>query len=196
MDEKTIITGRKFNSFFIVGLLLVISLSVFAIYFCVCSILYGGYTMEEFLYTDGGAIIPKILAPLFFCISLWAIFFTEIAVTDKRVYGKTMFGQRVDLPIDSISSVGFGAFHGIYVGTSSGKISFSLILNNKEIHKAINDLLINRQEKNNFSTVVERNKTVNLTSNADELKKYKDLLDSGVISQEEFDAKKKQILGL
>ena len=32
--------------------------------------------------------------------------------------------------------------------------------------------------------------------NADELKKYKDLLDSGVISQEEFDAKKKQLLGL
>ena len=31
---------------------------------------------------------------------------------------------------------------------------------------------------------------------ADELKKYKELLDSGVISQEEFDAKKKQLLGL
>ena len=28
------------------------------------------------------------------------------------------------------------------------------------------------------------------------LKKYKDLLDTGVITQEEFDAKKKQILGL
>ena len=33
-------------------------------------------------------------------------------------------------------------------------------------------------------------------SNADELKKYKDLLDSGVITQEEFDEKKKQLLGL
>jgi len=31
---------------------------------------------------------------------------------------------------------------------------------------------------------------------ADELKSYKDLLDSGVITQEEFDAKKKQLLGL
>lgn len=31
---------------------------------------------------------------------------------------------------------------------------------------------------------------------ADKLKMYKDLLDSGVITQEEFDAKKKQILGL
>jgi len=34
------------------------------------------------------------------------------------------------------------------------------------------------------------------TSAADELKKFKELLDSGVISQEEFDAKKKQLLGL
>ncbi|MBR2411780.1 MAG: SHOCT domain-containing protein [Clostridia bacterium] len=31
---------------------------------------------------------------------------------------------------------------------------------------------------------------------ADELKKFKELLDMGVISQEEFDSKKKQLLGL
>ena len=37
---------------------------------------------------------------------------------------------------------------------------------------------------------------VQQTSNADELKKYKDLLDQGIITQEEFDAKKKQLLGL
>lgn len=34
------------------------------------------------------------------------------------------------------------------------------------------------------------------SSTADELKKFKDLLDMGVITQEEFDAKKKQLLGL
>ena len=34
------------------------------------------------------------------------------------------------------------------------------------------------------------------TSPADELKKYKELLDCGVITQEEFNAKKKQLLGL
>lgn len=33
-------------------------------------------------------------------------------------------------------------------------------------------------------------------SPADELKKFKELLDTGVISQEEFNAKKKQVLGL
>ena len=34
------------------------------------------------------------------------------------------------------------------------------------------------------------------TSSADELKKYKELLDQGVITEEEFEAKKKQLLGL
>ena len=34
------------------------------------------------------------------------------------------------------------------------------------------------------------------TSAADELKKFKELLDMGIITQEEFDAKKKQLLGL
>ena len=37
---------------------------------------------------------------------------------------------------------------------------------------------------------------VQTASNADELKKFKELLDSGIITQEEFDAKKKQLLGL
>ena len=35
-----------------------------------------------------------------------------------------------------------------------------------------------------------------ITTNADELKKYKDLLDNGTITQEEFNEKKKQLLGL
>lgn len=37
---------------------------------------------------------------------------------------------------------------------------------------------------------------VNAVSSADELKKFKELLDAGIITQEEFDAKKKQLLGL
>ena len=34
------------------------------------------------------------------------------------------------------------------------------------------------------------------TSQADELKKFKDLLDSGAITQEEYNVKKKQLLNL
>ena len=50
-------------------------------------------------------------------------------------------------------------------------------------------VLINQTVANNISPYTSN-------SNADELKKFKELLDSGIITQEEFDAKKKQILGL
>ena len=39
-------------------------------------------------------------------------------------------------------------------------------------------------------------KALAAASPADEIKKYKELLDLGIITQEEFDAKKKQLLGL
>ena len=47
--------------------------------------------------------------------------------------------------------------------------------------------------KSDAPVVVEKKASA---SKADELKKYKELLDSGVITQEEFDAKKKQLLNL
>lgn len=49
------------------------------------------------------------------------------------------------------------------------------------------------ESKESKQTVVNN---IQETTNADELKKYKDLLDSGAITQEEFDAKKKELLGL
>ena len=45
----------------------------------------------------------------------------------------------------------------------------------------------------NETTVVNE---VHETTNADELKKYKELLDNGTITQDEFEAKKKQLLNL
>jgi hypothetical protein len=42
----------------------------------------------------------------------------------------------------------------------------------------------------------EQNNGATTTSNADEIMKYKNLLDAGAITQEEFEAKKRQLLGL
>ena len=117
----------------------------------------------------------------------------ELTVTDKRVFGKAAFGRSVNLPFDMISSVGTSALKGIGVATSSGRIVFYLCLNSQEVFSVISNLLLERQKNTGKQAIV--NDTV-IGSNADELKKYKDLLDSGVITQEEFDAKKKQLLGL
>ena len=42
----------------------------------------------------------------------------------------------------------------------------------------------------------EYKENVDILLGEDELKKYKDLLNEGIITQEEFEAKKKQILGI
>ena len=50
--------------------------------------------------------------------------------------------------------------------------------------------------KSEYQTTLSSNQNPTAVSTAEELKKFKDLLDSGIITQEEFDAKKKQLLGL
>ena len=117
----------------------------------------------------------------------------ELVVSDKRVYGKAAFGKRVDLPNDSVSAISSKWPKGISVATSSGRISFLMVKNRDDIYQIVNDLLIKRQTNTNTAPVAT---STPAASNADEIKKYKELLDMGVISQEEFDAKKKQLLGL
>ena len=68
-----------------------------------------------------------------------------------------------------------------------------MIKNRDEIQKVLSDLLIERQSKPKAETTIKQEIP---QSNADELKKFKELLDNGIITQEEFDAKKKQLLGL
>ena len=62
-----------------------------------------------------------------------------------------------------------------------------------EYAKSVFDVLYNtfNNYKENGETA-----TTPTVSTADEIKKYKDLLDAGAITQEEFEAKKKQLLGL
>ena len=140
-------------------------------------------------------LLANALILLFVLVYFWLRSYS-LVITDKRVYGKTAFGKQVDLPLDSVSAVGTSALKGIAVGTSSGKIRFKLIKNQKDIHRVISKLLAESQtvEKTFGETTVQQ--TIVETTGADEIKKYKELLDCGAITQEEFDAKKKELLGL
>ena len=99
------------------------------------------------------------------------------------------------MPLDAISAVGTSAFKAISVSSASGVIKFYLMENQADLHKAISGLLVNRQTKDAAVAHTTIKQEIP-QSNADELKKFKELLDSGIITQEEFDAKKKQLLGL
>ncbi len=76
------------------------------------------------------------------------------------------------------------------ISFAGGKIAFKASsYNENEVNNFQRAL---RQAKDNYK---ETPNTVSNSSGADELKKYKDLLDSGVISQVDFDIAKKKILG-
>lgn len=67
-----------------------------------------------------------------------------------------------------------------------------MIKNRGEIYDVVSKLLVKCQNKTTITSITQEISK----SSADELKKYKNLLDSGIISQEEFEAKKKQLLNL
>ena len=136
------------------------------------------------------SVTPLIAIPIVLFIYWWLSSYA-LTVSDKRIYGKSAFGKRVDLPVDSITAVSTSMLKGIAVATASGKIVFKLIKNRDEIHSEISNLIISRQTK---PETVATEPTIPTAT--DELKKYKELLDMGAITQEEFDAKKKELLGL
>ena len=197
MEEKIIVKGQfnKHNMFVIICLSLaaVLFLISVGLYSFDTSVVDDGYlyTAIAFCYPAGVGIL-FYTAVLFLCIGVFlAIMMNrcEITVTNKRVYGKIKFGRQIDLPLDKISSVGTCMLSGLKVATSSGLMEFWLLSNREEVYTAISKLLQDRQ-----NTPSEKN--IHHSSSADELKKYKDLLDNGIITQEEFDAKKKQLLEL
>ena len=117
----------------------------------------------------------------------------ELVVTDRNVKGKTVGGKVVVLPLHQISTYSIKKRNStIFVATSSGMAKFSLIGNYKEIGNVLSEMINKHLDKT--ETVASESQAT--SSNIDDLVKLKNLLDSGIITQEEFDIKKKQLLGL
>ena len=195
MEEKIIVQGDFSKKYLISVVLAVISALLMAVSFGIYSVAGDG----SFLSEAAGFACPEGMGVCFYGSLLFAILavvfgvgmkYSQLVVTDKRVYGKVIFGKSIDLPYDAISSVGTCFPKGVFASTSSGAVRFWLLSNQDEVYKKISDLLKQRQDKTTPAPASSP------SSNAEEIKKYKELLDMGVISQEEFDAKKKELLGL
>ena len=117
----------------------------------------------------------------------------QLYVTPSAITGCGLGGKRVYLPLDMISAHSTSHFmKTISIATSSGTVKFLHIENYDEISNVLNDLISKRQNETQ-----QKNEQANVQpqiSSADELLKYKQLLDLGIISQEEFEAKKKELL--
>ena len=109
----------------------------------------------------------------------------ELVVYEDSVLCRFNPKKSKQLVFEDINNVDFGKNTLKLIGTGL-KFKISNITNAESIKSLIIDKKKSEQVKTNSADI----------SNADELKKYKELLDSGVISQEEFDAKNRQILGL
>lgn len=192
MNEKILVEG-KFTSLKLNPVSLICFLIAgFAFIACfIVATIYGGSPLWAFEGMEYGyywffiGIIVFVILGLIFAAMPF-----ELTVTDSKVVGKTLFGKRVDLPISQISVAGTGMFKRVTIATSSGSINFYGVANQNEVFSIISELIVKRQEETKTATVK------GPESGSDELKKYKELLDSGIITQEEFDAKKKQILGI
>ncbi|MBR5472861.1 MAG: SHOCT domain-containing protein [Clostridia bacterium] len=116
----------------------------------------------------------------------------ELTVTDKRVYG-TLSRKEIELPLDKISYVEAKGESGMTIATAAGLITCQCCTNRDDVIKVISSLL---KERNTDSQQNIVNTAPTTSSAIEDIRKYKELLDENVITQEEFEAKKKELLGL
>mgnify|MGYP004588232265 FL=1 len=121
----------------------------------------------------------------------------EITVTNKRIFGKPAHNKEVDIPWNQITGLHSCFFDGISIASIGNICNFYCMENHEEVMKAISYILANPQGMNVSSTRRDKTSTTNSsTEKSEQLIYFKSLFDNGIITQEEFNAKKKEILGL
>lgn len=137
------------------------------------------------------SVLPHILLHKFY-------YRQSITVTNQRVKCTSGFKDEMNIPIAAISSVAVnsGIFKSIGLTCAGNRYSIGFIENCKEIYNVINGLVNeNRNEKIPSAQPTDDVKVSNANI-TDEIRKYKQLCDDGIITKEEFEAKKKQLLNL
>ena len=154
------------------------------------------------LTTHGDDLIVYQLVALFLIFLAVLLFLTylsmkrsHITITDSNIFGKTFWGKEVVLPIHMVSAFSTSkSFSVIAITTSSGFIKFHGIGNYKEIAVVLQQLINEKQQKPDTQENTSTNQSD--LKNLDYLIKLKNLLDNNIITQEEFDIKKKELFGL
>lgn len=125
------------------------------------------------------------------------------AVTDKRIIGaqKKLIGETLKvISLDFVNDVTFssGIAFGI-VTVDSMKEKFNIAVSKAQaqnISGRLQAFLLERKQTQQNATSQPAPAAPTPDSSLDSLRNLKALLDEGILTQEEFDAKKKQILGL
>ena len=125
-------------------------------------------------------------------LSRWLYMQNHVIVTERTVYGKSFWGRTVMLPIQQITAVvSAKVYSRLTIVTTNGRVHFIMIGNHAKIALAIRTLISQVQE----DTLVKKSvKALNEGPSLSEEEKLLGLLNQDIITQEEFDAKKAQIL--
>ena len=115
----------------------------------------------------------------------------SITLTNYKITGVYNRHLSLNIPIDSISSVSKGWQGSLCITCAGNKYNIMFVGNRDDFCSSLNELLSQRT----LQTMSEHSLKTSMPC-YEEIEKLKHLLDNGVISQEEFEAKKKQLLGL
>lgn len=194
---KAIMKANRFPK--VVLVISIIILIIGAILFAVASI-----TWDDGLMAFGAFLMVVGLIFIFVDIPLSAIESCKLVLHDKGIDGVVANGfscKQLQLPTNKIDSIFlknsfFDSLCGgqtIVIRSASGLIKFHCVQNAKEF---VNFSLSEIQKWQDFSHSAEKIAPVSTsgTDNIETIQKLKTLFDQGIITQEEYDAKKKDLL--
>lgn len=188
MNEKTLIKGTFTSNFvgvvveFIVGV-------IFAIGF----ILSITLEMNSPLVSVG--CLSFVIVAIVGGVMNYNLKNQELTVTDKRVYG-VLSRKEIELPLDKISYVESKGGSGMVIATAAGFINCQCCTNRDDVIEVMSSLLKKRNTDFHKDEAVVPCESPSKFNKIDEVRKYKELLDENIITQEEFEKKKKELLEL
>ena len=139
-----------------------------------------------------GFISAAVMGGLIHIIIYFSAKNNEVILTNYTITGTYKRQLSLNIPIDSVSSVAKGRMGSLLITCAGNSYNITFVDNRDLFCSKLSELLNQRTQQ----ALKGGYPAANQQSNYDEIAKLKQLLDSGILTQEEFDAKKKQILGL
>ena len=189
MNEEKILVKSEFDSS---------ACHKFALIWYIAFFIYGffmGWSMSELDAAVGflaGFLLALCVGGLIHSIIYFTARNNQITLTNYKITGTYNRHLSLNIPIDSVSSVSKGWMGSLCITCAGNKYNIIYVSNRDVFCSKLNELLNTRTQQALKGTPT----VVNKQSNYEELTKLKQLLDSGIITQEEFNEKKKQLLGL
>lgn len=183
--EKKIIEGRFKSNAGGTAYLVVLALILSAFLIWIIS--------EDAIMEVGTFTVTLCILLIFLCIyGAYVCYSTKdqrLIVTNLRVHGEVR-KKAINLPLDMIAHIDMSG-SSLTITTPSGAIKCKCCTNADAVYAAILNLLNNRTPNKVHENTSDREAYI-----AEELNVYKKLLNENLITQEEFEAKKKKLLGL